>query len=144
MKLGTFHSEKTKKKISENIKKRFENPKYKKQVLKTSFKKGFIPWNKNLKGIHLSPKTEFDGSFNGDKHPSWKGGIQKPKGDCIYVWSGINKRKRRPRVIYEEHFGKIPKGYVIYHKDKNKLNDDISNLIAISRAELVKLNNGGN
>ena len=26
---------------------------------KTSFKKAHIPWNKGMKGIHLSPKTEF-------------------------------------------------------------------------------------
>ena len=26
---------------------------------KTSFKKGLIPWNKNIKGIHLSPASEF-------------------------------------------------------------------------------------
>jgi len=26
---------------------------------KTSFKKGQIPWNKNIKGIHYSPETEF-------------------------------------------------------------------------------------
>lgn len=40
------------------------------------FIKGFIPWNKNLKGIHLSPKTEFKiGQLSGDKHPLWQGGI---------------------------------------------------------------------
>ena len=49
-------------------------------------------------------------------------------------------RKRRPRVIYEEHYGTIPKGYVIRHIDGNKDNDDPSNLQAISRSENMKLN----
>ena len=47
------------------------------------FKKGHIPWNKDLKGIHLSPKSEFKKGMRlphesyrrGKNHPSWKGGV---------------------------------------------------------------------
>ena len=35
------------------------------------------------------------------------------------------------REIYEINVGKIPKGYHVHHIDKNKLNNDINNLIAI-------------
>lgn len=108
---------------------------------KTSFKKGNEPWNKNVKGIHLSPKSEIKKKqWVGKKHPSWKGGIQKNKSDCTLLWAGCNKRVRRPRYIYEKAHGKIKKGYIIYHKDGNKDNDELDNLIAISRAELLKLN----
>ena len=84
-------------------------------VNKGSFKKGNKPWNKNLKGIHLSPDSEFKSGDNhtGENHPSWKGGVQTFADDCAYVWSGTNERKRRPRVVYEENYGTIPKGYVI-------------------------------
>lgn len=107
----------------------------------TQFKKGHISWNKGLKGIHLSPETEFKkGQFTGENHPSWKGGEQKNKNDCVYLYDGVNKRIRRPKKIYEDKHGEIPKGWIFYHLDQNKHNDDIDNLIAIPRAILVKIN----
>ena len=79
---------------------------------KGQFKKGDKPWNKNVKGIHLSPDSEFKSGdhHTGENHPSWKGGVQSFVDDCTYVWTGTNERKRRPRVIYKEHYGPIPKG----------------------------------
>ena len=109
---------------------------------KGQFKKGHKTWNKNLKGIHLSPKSEFKKGQNTlENHPCWKGGVQKNKKDCAYLAVGTNKRVRRPRKIYEDHHGKIPNGFVIYHIDGDKDNDDIKNLKAISRSELLKINN---
>jgi len=108
------------------------------------FEKGLIPWNKGLKGIHLSKDTEFDGTLIGDKHPSWKGGIHRIKNDVVYLWTGSNERVRRPRKVYENNYGEIPKGYVVYHKDGNSLNDDPKNLEAISRGELMKRNHSIN
>lgn len=106
------------------------------------FEKGNIPWNKGKKGIHLSPKSEFKkGERAGNKNNTWKGGIQKPKNDCVHLYDGIGKRKRRPRAIYEEHHGKLPNNYVIFHKNGDKYDDRIENLIAITRAELLKINN---
>lgn len=108
---------------------------------KGQFVKGADVWNKGMKGFRPSPETEFKvGQFVGEIHPSWKGGVQKPKNDCAYLWDGANKRKRRPRVIWEEHNGTLPEGYVVIHLDGDKYNDDISNLKAISRKELLQLN----
>lgn len=107
----------------------------------TTFKKGHISWNKGLKGIHLSPDTEFKkGQFTGENHPSWKGGEQNIKNDCVYLYDGVNKRIRRPKKIYEDKHGVIPKGWVLYHLDQDKHNDNIDNLIAMPRAILVKIN----
>jgi len=106
------------------------------------FLKGLMPWNKNKKGIHLSPDTEFKSGedHTGENHPSWNGGEQTPKNDCTHVWTGTNERVRKPRMIYQEAHGPIPAGHVIYHIDGNKRNDDPSNLEAISRGELMQRN----
>lgn len=108
---------------------------------KGQFVKGLVTWNKGMKGFRPSPETEFKiGQLVGDIHPSWKGGVQTPKNDCAYLWDGANKRKRRPKAVWEEHYGTLPEGMVIIHLDRDKFNDDISNLKAITRAELLKLN----
>jgi hypothetical protein len=108
----------------------------------TRFKKGDMPWNKNLKGIHLFSNLEFKQSqYVGKSHPSWKGGRQKPKNDCKHLWLEANKRVRKPRKIYEDYYREIPKGYVIVHLDGDKYKDDIFNLEAISRAENLRRNN---
>lgn len=107
------------------------------------FPKGHEPWNKGLKGIHLSPSSEFKkGEIAMDKHPSWKGGVQIFTKDCAYVSVAPNKRLRRPRKVYEETVGLIPPGWVLFHIDGDRFNDDIDNLIAIPRAILVEVNAG--
>lgn len=106
-----------------------------------TFKKGHLPWNLGLKGIHLNPETEFKkGQFIGEQHPSWKGGEQVNKNDCVYLHTGANERVRRPRKVYEDSNGKIPKGWILYHLDGDRYNDDLDNLIAIPRAVLMMLN----
>jgi hypothetical protein len=120
---------------------------------KGCFKKGHVPHNKGKKLKEYIPfdkiekikQTQFKKGeeHTGEKHISWQGGVQKMTNDCVHVWKGTNERVRRPRKNYEDAYGKIPKGFVVYHKDGNKNNDHPSNLEAISRAELLKRNNNG-
>ena len=110
---------------------------------KGKFNKGHKPWNKDLKGIHLNPNTEFKkGQRTGANVNTWKGGIQTNTNDCIYLYDGIGKRLRRPKKILQDNGVVIPKGWIVYHLDKDKHNDDFTNLIPIPRAILIKLNNG--
>ena len=105
------------------------------------FVKGGTTWNKGKKGIRLSPSTEFKvGEKVGEEHPSWKGGVQIFKYDCAYLWDGVNKRKRRPKAIWEQHNGTLLDGMIIFHINGDKDDDDINNLKAITRAELLKIN----
>lgn len=43
------------------------------------------------------------------------------------------------RKIYEDHFGKIPKGYHIHHIDRNPYNNSIENLVCLSPEEHSKI-----
>ena len=45
------------------------------------------------------------------------------------------------RLIFEEFYCEIPKGYVFHHKDENKLNNCIMNLSLVSKSEHHKLHN---
>lgn len=108
-----------------------------------NFKKGNVPWNFGKKGIHLSPDSEFKkGEMVGKDHYSWKGGVQVVKNDCVYLNVGANQRVRRPRKVYEDTYGTIPKGWILYHLDGDSHNDDLDNLIAMPRAILVRINSG--
>ena len=111
------------------------------------FKPGQTPHNKGKKqpeymsdeALIKVKQTQFK-SVEPANHPSFKTGITTPSKDCYLICAGKGKRVRKPKYIYEQHFGPIPAGYVIYHLDGNRYNDDINNLKCISRAELIKLN----
>ena len=47
-------------------------------------------------------------------------------------------KKRLHRVIYEDNYGPIPKGWHIHHKDGDTLNNDISNLEAKKGSDHIK------
>ena len=106
----------------------------------TRFTSESLRGNQYAKG-NAPNKTSFKvGDHAMYKHPCWKGGIQKHK-EGYYIALESNKRMKLARYVYEQVYGEIPKGYVIYHLDGDNYNDDPSNLQAISRAELIKLNN---
>ena len=47
------------------------------------------------------------------------------------------------RLIFEKEYGEIPKGFVIHHKDGNKLNNCIGNLELMTHKSHSKLHNTG-
>lgn len=57
---------------------------------KGDFKKGHTPWNKGMKGIHLSPKSE----FKKGEHPSPKTEFKKGKNPWNTGTKGICKPSR--------------------------------------------------
>lgn len=107
--------------------------------------KGNIPWNKGLY-YRCSKDTEFKlGNIPANT---------RQKYDTRVVYEGKN---RNPRVeikidtikknwislsqyVWIKNNRSIPKGYVIYHKDHDPLNNSIENLECISRSELMKRN----
>ena len=126
-----------KRRISQKLKSRRCSP-------ATEFKKGHIPWNKGLKrkGIpyfyHNSSETKFKPG-----HRPWN---WKPVGAITIRIDNRGKPTRHIKIAephtweyYSRYTWKqtrkreIPKGFIVYHKDGNQLNDNPQNLICIPR-----------
>lgn len=58
-------------------------------------------------------------------------------GDYPAVWLD-GKSQHIHRLEWIKHFGKIPKGYIVHHKDENKMNWSIENLELLSRSSHIK------
>lgn len=111
---GRTHSEEVKNRIS----------RFRKGVWNGfGFKKGHIPWNRGLKGIHLSLKSEFkkgtklpyESYRRGENHPSWKGGVSfKYRESYLEEIAGRHRPKlcdvcKRKRKIIFDHDHKTNK-----------------------------------
>lgn len=111
---------------------------------KTSFKKGNKPWNKGLKGIHLSPDSEFKlGGIPANKVPIGTVKFRYTKKDNrIRTWVKTeepNVWKLRAVVVWEKCYGLLPVGSLVHHCDRDTLNDKLSNLAGLSRAEHLEI-----
>jgi hypothetical protein len=84
---------------------------------KTMFKKGATPHNTKHDGYE---RITVDGYVE------------------IRIKKGVFKLKHR--IIYEQHYGSIPKGMYVVFKDRNKLNFNIDNLELITKKEHMARN----
>lgn len=107
---------------------------------KTKFSAGFVPWNKGLKGLRMSPETEFKSGPRPDKRlPIGSISIRTRKRDGKpRAWIKVgdpNKWKLRAQIVWISVRGPIPFGMIVHHVDRNTLNDDVSNLELKTKAE---------
>lgn len=65
-------------------------------------------------------------------------GVKFTRDDKTGYYLNSTLRKRMHRYVWEYYNGEIPKGYQIHHKDKDKSNNDISNLEAVPVSEHAK------
>lgn len=94
-----------------------------------------MPWNKHLKGIHLSPKSEFK---PGKKHIFWKGGISKEP----YPFEFTKELKSYIKHSYlcKCQMCGTSKDLMVHHIDYNKNNINLNNLIPLCRGCHSKTN----
>jgi hypothetical protein len=60
-------------------------------------------------------------------------------GDLGYLRCTTGDRHYLHRRVWEDHRGPIPPDYDIHHKDHNKLNNDITNLVMLTKADHTRL-----
>lgn len=115
---------------------------------KGSFKRGHIPWNRNKRGIHLSPKTEFK---KGNRPDNWKPVgtivIRFDKSGTMRQWIKTKEPNiwiEYARYIWIKKYGKIPKGKLICHKNLNSSDDRIENLMVTTHKRHPTLHNRWN
>ena len=104
---------------------------------KPGFSKGNTPWNKNLKGIHLSEKSEFK---SGQRGSCWVPiGTIKVSNIRGTIRNKVKVDEKRWELnsayLWRLKYGKIIKGDVIHHLDGISLHDVIENLIALPRKD---------
>lgn len=112
------------------------------------FQKGSVPFNKGKKQKDYMSEE----AINKTKNTRFKKGNishnHRPVGSERITIDGYieikvaepNKWKTKAVVIYEEKYGKIPKGHKVIYLDGNRQNLDVSNLKVISSAEELIMN----
>ena len=83
--------------------------------------------------------------LKGENNPNWKGGRYIRKG-YAYVWAPNHPNSdksgycREHVKVMSDHIGrKLTEEEQVHHKDENKLNNDLSNLQIVSKAEHVRI-----
>lgn len=107
------------------------------------YQKGTVPWNKGKKGYMGPNKTSFKkGQVPPNRVPI---GTERTTVDG-YVEVKIQDGKLNDNwqyknvLIWEQHHGPVPDGHCVIFGDGDRSNFDIDNLILVSRAQLVRLN----
>ena len=106
------------------------------------FKKGHIPPNKGKKGV-CAPgceKTWFKkGNVPVNKKPVGSERVDRDGYTLVKV-AEPRTWKLKHRLVWEEHYGKVPRDHAIMFLDGDKTNFDISNLRLVTRNELKTIN----
>jgi hypothetical protein len=111
---------------------------------KGMFKKGQEPPNKGRKwseymtgqGMKNSRKTTFKkGTVPPNQRPVGYERISKDGYTEVKVGEGLRQFRLKHRVVWEQHFGPIPKGCNVQFRDGDKTNFDPSNLVLMTKAQ---------
>jgi hypothetical protein len=106
-----------------------------------TFKPSSVPFNKGKKKYWVGGEaTQFKKGQN--PHNYLPVGSERVNGDD-YVDIKVadpNKWRGKHILVWEEHNGPVPKSHAIIFGDGNRRNFEPDNLICVSRAQLVRLN----
>ncbi len=111
------------------------------------FEKGQVSWNKGKKmssyQYQRCKATMFKKGSIPPNHKSIGSEREDKDGYILIKIQDGHKNKnwtRKHRYLYEQAYGKIPKGYKVIFADGNNRNFDLDNLIMVSNAEELIMN----
>jgi len=120
--------------------------------LNGQFQKGGKPWNAGTKGQGLTGRNKHSfkpGNVPPNRNPLWherlgKDGFIEIKVPETNPYTGSPTRYRAKHVwIWEQENGPVPEGCVVAFRDSDRTNICLENLMIISRAELLEINQLG-
>ena len=92
-----------------------------------------------MKGIHLSPESEFKRGCEGNTRLEvGSTTIRRDKQGLLRAWVKIgepNVWRERARLVWENEHGRIPRGMIVHHHDRDALNDTLDNLRLLTKAQ---------
>jgi hypothetical protein len=107
------------------------------------FPKGNVPWTKGMKGLRMSPGTE----FKKGQRPRNYAAVGSRKMHMGYQWIKVqdggwpNAWRPEHHVVWEQHHGqRIPAGHVLRFADENRFNFAPENLVLATKADLMRSN----
>jgi len=72
---------------------------------------------------------------SGKDHWHWKGGERSSKDGYVRVWVAPGQRTLEHRAIWEAAYGPIPPGMHIHHRNGDKTDNRLDNLVLASNSE---------
>lgn len=109
---------------------------------RTHFKKGHTSWLKGTKGLAKPNSGSFKQGHNaGINHENYNGGFSYDKNkNMLIVRCRDNSYTAFSRIVYENYIRRsLTSNELIHHLDRDTNNNDISNLILVTRAEHVRI-----
>lgn len=107
------------------------------------FEKGNVPYNKGKKGLTTANVTSFKKGQRPVNYRPVGSEITNRAGYVEIKVADPNVWKLKHRWLWEQHNGPVPKGYALIFADGDKSNIAVDNLIMVSKAQLVRLNQNG-
>lgn len=104
------------------------------------YKAGGTPWNKGMKGLRLSPRTEFSDGYR--PHNTLPIGSECRKNDDYWYvkTADPNQWTAKHRLIWEAAHGPKPANCCLIFLDGNLDNFALDNIHCVKRAVLLQLN----
>ena len=140
---GRKHSEETKKKIGDSHR-GFKHSELSKKKMSEALKGKYCGEKSYHFGKHHTEEArkKIGKAQRGDKNSNWRGGLSIQDGyKSIYIGNG--RYAKEHRLVWIEHFGKIPRNCVIHHINFDKLDNRVENLQMMAISEHISLHHKG-